>query len=508
VVALTLRTRLLLALLALLVVGLAVADILTYTELQTYLVGQVDQQLQSLPLRSVARTVAFCRQQALFSAGQSCQVPLDSTGTLPPGDFAQLGGPGGVVATLWFGPPQQLPKLPSNPPSGPFTASVPGGPAYRVLAAQLPDGQTLVVGVPLTGVQRDLSHLLLVEVLVSAGALVALGVAAGLIVRRGLKPLRAMARTAGAIAGGDLSRRVADADPKTEVGQLGEALNVMLAEIERAFAAQAASEDRLRRFLADASHELRTPLTSIRGYAELFDRGARDRPEDLAVAMQHIRAEAERMALLVEDLLLLARLDQQRPLERRPLDLAELAAQAVAAARAAHPDRQVHLALPDGPLMVQGDRLRLRQVLDNLVTNALVHTPPPGPVDVQVGLAAGEAQSVEIVVADRGPGIPPEDRQRIFEPFQRLDPSRTRSTGGLGLGLAIVAALVRAHGGRVVVEERPGGGALFRVRLPAAPLALPAGAGTEPPTSPEVQAPPVGTGPLGTGPVQAGERSR
>ncbi|MFC0080725.1 sensor histidine kinase, partial [Aciditerrimonas ferrireducens] len=462
----TLRTRLLLALLALLVVGLAVADVLTYTELRTYLVGQVDQQLEAVPLRSVARTVAFCRQQALFSAGQSCQVPLDSSGTLPPGDFAQLGGPGGVEATLWFGPPQQLPKLPADPPDGPFTASVANGPAYRVLAAQLPDGETVVVGTPLTAVDHDLGHLLLVEVLVSAGALVALGVAAGLIVRRGLRPLRAMAKTAGAIAGGDLSRRVDDADPRTEVGQLGEALNVMLTEIERAFAAQAASEDRLRRFLADASHELRTPLTSIRGYAELFDRGARDRPEDLAVAMGHIRSEAERMALLVEDLLLLARLDQKRPLERQPVELVELAQETVAAARAAHPDREVRLVHLRAAVQVEGDRLRLRQVLDNLVANALVHTPPESPVEVTVGEEAGWAV---LMVADRGPGIPPEERQRIFEPFQRLDPSRQRATGGLGLGLAIVAALVRAHGGQVAVEDRPGGGALFRVRLPLLP---------------------------------------
>jgi two-component system OmpR family sensor kinase len=270
------------------------------------------------------------------------------------------------------------------------------------------------------------------------------------------------------------------------VGRLGVALNTMLSEIEVAFAARAASEERLRRFLADASHELRTPLTSIRGYAEIFDRGARDRPEDLATSMRHIHAEANRMSVLVDDLLLLARLDRERPLAHEQVELTGVVAAAVDAARVKAPERTVSFA-PAVPVIVTGDASRLRQVVDNLMANALNHTPEATPIVVDV---TTDGTTALLTVADRGPGIDPADRDHIFEPFHRADPSRARATGGVGLGLAIVSAIATAHNGTVGVDSEPGAGATFWVRLPLVPVDVP------PPVGPPADdlAPPVSPG--------------
>jgi two-component system OmpR family sensor kinase len=357
---------------------------------------------------------------------------------------------------------------------------------YQVLARPLHrEGLTVVVAIPLTEVNETLGRLALVMVLVSLGVLVGLGALAWWIVRRGLRPLEDMAATAGAIAGGDLGRRITPAESRTEVGRLGLALNAMLGEIEAAFAARMASEGRLRRFLADASHELRTPLTSIRGYAEIFDLGARERPEDLAIAMHRIREEADRMNVLVDDLLMLARLDRERPLDLGPTDLAPVVTRAVAAVRAMAPDRSVSLVAP-AKLAVIGDSERLRQVVDNLLVNAVRHSPAGTPVEVWAGTVGSD---VVVEVADRGPGIPDEDCDRIFEPFFRADSSRARTTGGAGLGLAIVAAIAGAHGGTVGVRPNGDLGARFWVRIPthgAAAGSPPGGghAGWGPPRAP------------------------
>src|SRR5581483_1809944 len=248
---------------------------------------------------------------------------------------------------------------------------------------------------------------------------------------------------------------------RTEVGRLGLALNAMLGRIEEAFAARQASEERLRRFVADASHELRTPVASIRGYAELFRRGASGNAQDLAMSMRRIEDEAARMGHLVDDLLLLARLDEGRPLERRPVDLSQLAADAAADARALDPDRPITLEAA-GPLEVAGDEQRLRQVLANLVRNALVHTPGGTPVAIST---ARQGESATLAIVDHGPGIPREVGDRIFERFYRADPARGRDGGSSGLGLSIVAAIVAAHGGSVDVTDTPGGGATFTLRL-------------------------------------------
>ena len=280
--------------------------------------------------------------------------------------------------------------------------------------------------------------------------------------RLGLRPLTDIEHTAGAIAAGDMSRRIEDESPTTEVGRLGGALNTMLGTIEAAFAERKESERRLRQFVADASHELQTPLTSVRGYAELFRRGAADRPEDLSTAMRRIEAESERMGVLVDDLLLLAHLDQNRPMTRGKVDVRAITHDLVGDARVVDPGRPLTFVAPE-PVVIDGDEQRLKQVVTNLLSNARTHTPPGTPVTVGVRRAGDEAV---IEVEDRGPGMTPEHAARIFERFFRADPSRTRASGGSGLGLSIVSAIAEAHGGRVEVETNPGHGATFRVLLP------------------------------------------
>jgi two-component system OmpR family sensor kinase len=338
---------------------------------------------------------------------------------------------------------------------------------------------TLALATPLSEVNNTVHRLLMIDLGVSAIILVALGVFGWVLVRATLQPLVDIEETAGAIAAGDLSQRVDEGDPHTEVGRLSIALNGMLTQIESAFREREASEasakqseDRMRRFVADASHELRTPLTSIRGFAELYRQGAVSSPEDLRRMMRRVEEEATRMGLLVEDLLLLARLDQQRPLEQQPVDLLVLTADAVHDARAVQPDRPIELEIAaDTAPVVVGDEARLRQVIGNLVTNALTHTPRETPVTVRLATtSAGDGRAWALIgVSDEGPGLVAAEAARVFERFYRADKSRTRAQGGSGLGLSIVAALVAAHGGRVDVVTAPGEGATFTVRLPLAP---------------------------------------
>ena len=342
------------------------------------------------------------------------------------------------------------------------TGSLGGGATYRVEAVALPGG-TLVTAAPLGPTNQTLASLIHVEVVVSIVVVLALLVLALWIVRFGLRPLEEMTETAGAIAAGDLTQRVRNPEERGEVGRLGTALNGMLSQIEAAFAERTSSESRLRRFVADASHELRTPLTSIRGYAELLRKGALDDEEARRRAAERIEHEASRMGLLVDDLLLLARLDQGRPLERFTVDLGPVVRDAVEAARAVDPDRAITLEVV-GPVTVDGDAARLRQVVDNLLRNALVHTPPGTPVTVSVRRAGSRTV---LTVADEGPGLAPEQSARVFDRFYQGSEARTGD--GTGLGLSIVAALAAAHGGRALVESAPGEGTVFTVDLPSAP---------------------------------------
>ena len=329
-------------------------------------------------------------------------------------------------------------------------------------------GELLVVALPLDDVNATLGQLLLLELVAGAAITIVILVATWFIVRGGLRPLNRMGRTARAAAS-DLSQRVEPATENTEVGRLGLAINAMLSQLEAAFTERAANEQRLRHFVSDASHELRTPLTSIGGYAELLRRNPTMTEHDVALATRRIEEESRRMGVLVDDLLLLARLDQGRPLERAPVDLAALVTDACADARAADPSRVV-TARVAGPVTVVGDDMRLRQVLGNVVRNALVHTPPGTPLEVALDVEGGNAV---IEVIDHGPGIPPEHAQRIFERFHRSDPGRSGDQGGSGLGLSITAAVVAAHGGSIRVGETAGGGATFRIELPTTAEAPP-----------------------------------
>jgi two-component system OmpR family sensor kinase len=333
-------------------------------------------------------------------------------------------------------------------------------------------------------------RLLLIGVVV----FVAVAMRALVAIRRAFRPLREVESVATAFGQGDTSRRVRNDEPRTEVGRLGASVNAMLDSIETTLAAREASESRMRRFVADASHELRTPLASLRGFAELYRQGAISRPDDVARTFRRIEDESTRMGGLVEDLLLLARLDEQRPMRRDPVDMLVLAGDVVHDARALAPGRAVRLQGLGGdphprPAPTIGDDARLRQVLTNLVTNALRHTPQGSPIEIGVGVADGSACWQ---VVDHGPGVSPEDAARIFERFYRADSSRTRSAGGgAGLGLAIVDGVTHAHGGRARVVPTPGGGATFEVALPLAPAPTGPPAADHRPPSPGATPPPA-----------------
>jgi two-component system OmpR family sensor kinase len=368
--------------------------------------------------------------------------------------------------------PDPLPVLPAV--SGSALASIEGRIVtlrtadgtlmYRALTERRSDGTIVITAAPLSDVEETIDHVVRTVALAALGTLGLAALVSWGLIRAGLRPIDRMTDTAAAIAGGDLSRRVPGADPRTELGQLGTALNEMLGQIERSTAARVASEERMRRFVADAAHELRTPLTSLRGNAELYRQGALATPEAISRAMSRIESSTGRMGRLVEDLLLLARLDQQRTLEREPVDLVALAREAAADFAAVAPDRPFARQL-EGEAVVLGDRNRLRQLIDNLLANAWTHTPTTAAVRLTVRRRDNDA---ELVVADEGPGIPPQAHERVFERFWRADPGRTRKRGGTGLGLSIVASIVAAHDGEVTLTSTPGQGAVFTVHLPLA----------------------------------------
>jgi two-component system OmpR family sensor kinase len=459
---LSLRARLLALTLALVTVGLAIAGVVTYTSLRTFLLDRVDDQLRTAQ-RPALRAINDSDRFDGFP-GEPGRGRAPGLGDLPQGVVVGLfSDPGGDV-TASLGTDSNIPY---RAVKGFFTAELPDEGNYRFLAGPARDTASgrnyhFVVGVPLTDVNSTLSRLVLIEILVGLAVLAAVGGAGFWLVRLGLRPLNDIEQTAGAIAAGDLSQRIGDEDPNTEVGRLGGALNTMLGTIEASFAEREESERRLRQFVADASHELQTPLTSVRGYAELFRRGAADRPEDLGNAMRRIEAESERMGVLVDDLLLLAHLDQNRPMSRGSVDLRDITHDLVGDARVIDPDRPLTFVAPE-PVVIQGDEQRLKQVVANLLSNARTHTPPGTPVTVGV---RREGEEAVIEVADSGPGMTAEHAARVFERFFRADPSRARASGGSGLGLSIVSAIAEAHGGRVEVATTPGHGATFRVRLP------------------------------------------
>ncbi len=505
-----LRVKLVAAVLVLVAAALVVISVMTAFFLRSYLVGRIDDELANY----AHQPENFFQQLAQNQQTGNSGLPTDYLvifvdGPIKRGTplYDKALSPANLPGTL-----SDLNWYEEHADEGPFTVSSADHQyRWRMLIVRLGDDVYLAVGQNLTEVDLAVKELVWIDVLVGGSVLITLAAAGAAIVRTSLKPLVEIERTAAAIAGGDLSRRVPDPEPgvaeaRTELGRLSRALNAMLAQIEMAFTARAASEaaarnaeaaahsaaaaarnaaaaaqaseararrseERMRQFIADASHELRTPLTTIRGFAELYRQGAIRSAEETARLIRRIEDEAARMGLLVEDLLLLARLDRERPLTLAPVELPVLASDAVQAARAVAPERSISLEIEPGAsaLVVLGDDARLRQVMGNLMTNALTHTPPEASVTLR--LRRDETHAI-IEVVDTGPGLTPEQAERVFERFYRADPARTRRAGGgisTGLGLAIVAALVAGHNGTVAVDETPGGGATFRVRLPLAP---------------------------------------
>ncbi len=501
----SLRARLLAGLVLLTAAGLVLAGVITYRAERSFLVGQVDQQVR-LSLTAVEdqvdaknhlrRPITSVPGVPRLPAGEGSGIPAANAfgggaGPLaeslsdPIGTFGehlnrygvQVGQAIAIGYTAEYPPtlPVDLGRYVTLPRSAPklftFPSSRPGL-SYRVLIKPSDVGYGFtVIGVALGNLDASLRRLQEIEAVVIASVLVALAILAWLVIRIGLRPLDRIGMTAGAIAAGDLSRRVSPADSRTEVGRLGLALNAMLGQIERAFAQRKESEDRLRRFLSDASHELRTPLTSIRGYAELFRLGATANPKDTARAMGRIEEEASRMGVLVDELLALARLDEMPVTTREPVDLVPLVGDAGRDAQAVAPERSITVSVRPASRggrarhIVSGDVHQLRQVLANLMTNAIKHTPAGTPIELVLTRRDGLER---IEVRDHGPGLPEDAQNAVFERFWRAEGGRERGKAGAGLGLAIVAEIVEAHDGSVTAQNAPGGGATFVIELPAA----------------------------------------
>jgi two-component system, OmpR family, sensor kinase len=464
------RRRLVATIVALVTAILGVAGPLALSALRDRQVDEIDQQLRAVdrqaerylqlrqdpdtrppPLRDVYEPFPFVIRRTAY-------VIVDNDGTVT------WSFPAGTAAQ-----PEPLPDTTELPPpgqTGNVDAAGGDGPRYRVLTQALGgDSGTLVMGMPLAAVDDTLADVTEILLVTGGVALAAVAAAVWFSVRRGLRPIDQMVLTARHIADGDLTQRAPPTAARGEVAELRGALNTMLDRIEDAVDARVASEDRMRRFLADASHELRTPLTSIRGYAELHRRGATD-PEAVTRGMARIEHEATRMGTLVDDLLLLARLDQDRPLDHEPLDITALATDATEAFRQTEPDRPITLTLPDRPVTITGDGPRLRQVLDNLLSNVRTHTDPDTPVEVTVTLTDdGSHAHAVLAVSDSGPGMTAEHAARAFERFYQADPHHP----GSGLGLAIVAELVRAHGGTAQLDTEPGQGTTVTITLPLQP---------------------------------------
>ncbi|MCL2464383.1 MAG: HAMP domain-containing histidine kinase [Micrococcales bacterium] len=462
-----LRVRLVALTTLLLGAGLVLAGVASATLLQRSLVAQIDDKLRTDGTTLANQTLSYGISNPTGPSDYYVQFQTDG------GRPIVWGWP----ATLErYGTPR-IPDLTASQAAAQsgqaFTVpSDRSGSRWRAVTypANVPHSW-VAIALPLAGTQDTTSTMVAVLLLSGVGILLLGALAAGWAVQRSLRPLAQIEDTAAAIAAGDLSRRVRPLPESTEVGRLAASLNGMLTQIEQAFAARTASEARMRQFVADASHELRTPLATIRGYAELYRMGALDQPEQVDDTMRRIEDSARRMGTLVEDLLLLARLDEGRPIAHEPLDLTVLAADAISDLHALDPQRPATLVPLDpgaivAPTVVVGDDQRLRQVVGNLVGNVVRHTPAGTRVEIAVGTVGG-AGVVE--VRDHGPGIDPAHAARVFERFYRIDASRTRESGGAGLGMAIVAAIVAAHRGQVTLAQTPGGGTTVRVAVPSGP---------------------------------------
>jgi two-component system OmpR family sensor kinase len=441
--------------------------------LRTYLISQVDDQLINIsntslnrldragiaPLEADDKNSPFKILEPLRGVPTATSITLlDIDGNLIGQVGGELGGKNFAVTGLKIAEVSQYKNRP-------FTIEGKDGePDIRALAQMLPTGMgSVIVADSLEKVDKTLSQLRFLFLILGLIALITIAMAARWIIALGLKPLEAVEDTAEAIAAGDLSARLPAAKPDTEVGRLTTSLNTMLARIEESFTARVESENKLRRFVADASHELRTPLTAIRGFAELHRQGAVVGEEKTKELINRIEKESVRMSSLVEDLLLLARLDQSRELAKEPVDLNTLITEAVASARAAGPNHPIEIKLEASEIFVLGDSQRIHQVIANLLANARTHT--PNGTEISITAMQGVSETT-IAVSDKGPGLSKADQDRIFERFYRADPSRVRNSGeGSGLGLSIVDAVMKAHGGYVSVKSEVGRGATFTLHF-------------------------------------------
>jgi two-component system OmpR family sensor kinase len=480
-----LRVKLVATVLLLAAVGLGLAATATATSLHSYLIGRTDDQLRTFALGPGDHD-----GEPRFGPEQGPGPGGATPHELPSEFYVEHFQPNGHPDVHYYDPltsqsPPSLPLLTTGRATELSThaftvSSQDGSSSWRVLAVvDQTGGGTTAFAIPLSDVNHTVDRVIWLEAGIGLVVLVFMGLAGFVLINRSLRPLVSVEHTAAAIAAGDLTQRVPELPERTEVGRLSHALNGMLTQIEDGFAHEQeskqqarASEERMRRFVADASHELRTPLTSIRGFAELYRIGGSEAEPDTVRMMHRIETEAARMGVLVDDLLLLARLDQQRPLERDPVDVLAIATDVVHDARTIAPDRAVTLTVTaDVPPVVLGDEARLRQIIGNLMSNAMSHTPDGSPIAVSVATADSPSPVAIVEVADRGEGVSHDEASRIFERFYRADASRSRSAGGAGLGLSIVAGLVGAHGGTVRALPRDGGGAVFRISLPLAPAA-------------------------------------
>jgi two-component system, OmpR family, sensor kinase len=457
---LPLRVRLSVIAVVLVGAGLLVAGVATRLELKSFLLDRTDRQLRS----AVQPVLGF------FIRGDTDPGAQEQVlGVLAPGSYAALVSPDGtIIRSQPFGSGVPRKALAERALHAPVGASSAAGYRIVVISATgggpLPEGSRLVISMPLGDINSTLNQLVLLEVVVGLAVLAGVAALAYFLVRRELRPLERIEGTAAAIAAGDLSQRVDGENGSTEVGSLARSLNAMLEQIEAAFEERRRSEERLRRFVGDASHELRTPLTAVRGFAELFRHGAATRPADLALAMDRIESEGSRMSVLVDDLLLLANLDQGRPLELGPVDLESVLGEMVSDHALLHPGWPISLVV-EGDGEVRGDELRIGQAVANLLANVRAHTPEGTAVVVRLR-TEGPARLID--VEDSGPGIPGEHLEHVFDRFFRVDTSRSRASGGSGLGLSITAAIAAAHGGRAEAFAREGGGTTFRIALPVA----------------------------------------
>jgi len=510
----SLRIRLLVAVGVIAFAALAIAEVATYSALQSFLYQRVDQQLESAHglfethLNQGGQVTCFAPNQVLPGLGdagngnhagpdgppsnafQSQAVQIRTTsGTLVGGEGCPSYIDGSGYTPAISGSITGFTTAPDGTQVAYFDApsAQADGPTFRVRASTLANGDLLILAQPLGDTQSTLHHLFVIELIVSAAAVLIALLAGFWLVRLGLKPLRDMETAAESIAQGNLTERVPGENDRTEVGRLARTLNVMLTRIESAFSARVASEQRLlesdarlRRFVADASHELRTPIAAVSAYAELFGRGASEQKEDLERLMLGIQSETSRMEHLVADLLLLARLDEGRPMETQSVDLVALCADAVHTAQTVGPNWPVRFTATR-PIEVVGDATSLRQVVDNLLGNVRAHTPEGTSAVVSVD---GDEDGAVIEVTDTGPGMTPDQVAHVFERFYRSDPSRSRLHGGAGLGLSIVSAIVAAHGGTVSARSTEGEGTTFTVRLPLAPTPEALAAGETPVVGP------------------------